>query len=61
MGLFNGIEFRSDYNLESLRHRLLDKGYITMGCRNNTLRLTPPLTISSWEISRFFETLNGSL
>jgi acetylornithine/succinyldiaminopimelate/putrescine aminotransferase len=43
--MFWGIQFYEKYNVEDLRFRLLNKGYITCTSRNNTLRLTPPLTI----------------
>ena len=45
VGMFWGIQFDEKYNIEDLRLRLLNKGYITCTSRNNTLRLTPPLTI----------------
>ena len=45
MGLFWGIQFDKNYNLEDLRLRMLDAGYITCTSRNNVLRITPPLTI----------------
>jgi hypothetical protein len=34
--------FKENYNIEKLRHLLLDLGYITCSARNNTLRITPP-------------------
>lgn len=43
--MFWGIQFNDKYSVEDLRFRLLNKGYITCTSRNNTLRLTPPLTI----------------
>ncbi len=46
MGMFWGVQFYKDYDVEALRLRMLDAGYITCTSRNNTLRITPPLTIS---------------
>jgi adenosylmethionine-8-amino-7-oxononanoate aminotransferase len=40
MGLFYGIQFNSMYNLEALRLRMLDAGYITCTSRNNTISFT---------------------
>jgi acetylornithine/succinyldiaminopimelate/putrescine aminotransferase len=40
------VQFYKDYDVEALRLRMLDAGYITCTSRNNTLRITPPLTIS---------------
>ncbi len=51
MGLFYGIQFNDMYNIEELRLRMLDAGYITCTSRNNTIRITPPLTISVSEIN----------
>lgn len=45
-GMFWGVQFNERYNLSDLQLRLLEKGYITCTSRNNTLRLTPPLTIT---------------
>ena len=58
MGLFWGIQFQEQYSLESLRLKMLDLGYITCTSRNNTLRITPPLTISSKELSKAIRTLS---
>jgi len=58
MGLFWGIQFHTDYDLEALRIRMLNNGYITCTSRNNTLRITPPLTISIYDISRAITKLN---
>ena len=43
--MFWGIQFHEKYNVEDLLLRLLNKGIITCTSRNNTFRLTPPLTI----------------
>lgn len=51
-GLFWGIQFHPSYPIENLRLRMLDKGYITCTSRHNTLRITPPLTISSKELTK---------
>jgi ornithine--oxo-acid transaminase len=60
-GMFWGIEFDEKYNLNNLRLRLLDLGYITCTSRNNTIRFTPPLTIKQHVLSDFFETLQYEL
>jgi ornithine--oxo-acid transaminase len=51
-GMFWGIQFKQNYNIEKLRHLLLDLGYITCTARNNTLRITPPLTITYKQIEK---------
>ena len=61
MGVFWGIQFNQDYNLDSLQFRLLDKGYITCKSRNNTLRFTPPLTIPPEEISKALKIIKESI
>lgn len=60
-GMFWGIEFYEKYDLNNLRLRLLDLGYITCTSRNNTLRFTPPLTINRNILEDFFETLQYEL
>ena len=57
MGLFYGIQFNNMYNLEALRLRMLDAGYITCTSRNNTMRITPPLTICISEIKKAVDKL----
>jgi ornithine--oxo-acid transaminase len=57
MGMFWGVQFYKDYDVEALRLRMLDAGYITCTSRNNTLRITPPLTISSRDIVTAIEQL----
>ena len=56
-GLFWGIQFHPSYQLDHLRLRMLDNGYITCTSRYNTLRITPPLTISINEIDKSIHTL----
>jgi len=51
-GMFWGIQFKENYNIEKLRHLLLDLGYITCTARNNALRITPPLTITYKQIEK---------
>lgn len=57
MGLFYGIQFNNMYNLEELRLRMLEAGYITCTSRNNTMRITPPLTICISEIKKAVDKL----
>lgn len=54
-GMFWGIEFKHGVDNEFVRLSLLERGYVTMTARNNVLRITPPLTISAFEIERFLE------
>lgn len=61
VGMFCGIQFNPNYNLEELRLRMLEKRYITCTSRNNTLRITPPLTISKTKLQKAFHTLNRTL
>lgn len=59
IGMFWGIQFDEKYNIEDLRLRLLNKGYITCTSRNNTLRLTPPLTIQQNILEKSLETIKS--
>jgi len=61
LGMFWGIQFDEKYNLEDLRLRLLNKGYITCTSRNNTLRLTPPLTIEKNILKKSLNTIKFEL
>ena len=61
VGMFWGIQFDEKYNIEDLRFRLLNKGYITCTSRNNTLRLTPPLTIQQNILEKSLETINSEI
>jgi ornithine--oxo-acid transaminase len=60
-GLFWGIQFEPNYSLEDLRLRMLKKGYVTCSSRYNTLRLTPPLTITKDELEKAVHTLRTCL
>ena len=57
IGMFWGVQFNKDYDVEALRLRMLDAGYITCTSRNNTLRITPPLTISRGDVTTAIEQL----
>jgi ornithine--oxo-acid transaminase len=61
MGLFWGVQFNNNYDLDALRLRMLKHGYITCTSRLNTLRITPPLTINSTEIKKAICKLNELL
>jgi ornithine--oxo-acid transaminase len=52
IGLFYGVQFNNNYDIEALRLRMLEGGYITCTSRHNTMRITPPLTISRTEIEK---------
>lgn len=58
-GMFWGIQFDEKFDLNNLRIKLLDLGYITCTSRNNTLRFTPPLTIKRNILEDFFDTLRN--
>lgn len=60
-GMFWGIQFKQNYNIDKLRHLLLDLGYITCTARNNTLRITPPLTITYKQIEKSMSILSDIL
>lgn len=60
-GLFWGIQFNESYPLEDLRKKMLECGYITCTSRFNTLRITPPLTISQNEIIKSIKILSSCL
>jgi acetylornithine/succinyldiaminopimelate/putrescine aminotransferase len=53
-GLFWGIQFHHQFNLNNLQIKLLQYGYITSTSRNNTLRFSPPLTINKNILIKFF-------
>ena len=55
MGLMIAIEFTDDYNLDKLRFKLLEDGIIIATSRGNCLRITPPLTITNFEIDDFIQ------
>lgn len=61
LGMFCGIQFEPSYNLEDLRLRMLAKKYITCTSRNNTLRITPPLTISKSKLESAFTALRETI
>ena len=61
IGMFWGVQFHPNYNVEALRLRMLDAGYITCVSRKNTLRITPPLTISGMELEKAIATLEMKL
>jgi ornithine--oxo-acid transaminase len=58
MGLFYGVQFNNNYDIEALRLRMLEAGYITCTSRHNTMRITPPLTISRIEIEKAIATMS---
>jgi ornithine--oxo-acid transaminase len=60
-GMFWGIQFNERYNLNDLQLRLLEKGYITCTSRNNTLRITPPLTIKRDVLNTAFQNIEETI
>jgi ornithine--oxo-acid transaminase len=61
LGMFWGLQFNENYDIEKLRLKLLDLGYITCTARNNTLRITPPLTISNHTIEEVIHMLDKTI
>ena len=59
--MFWGLQFNENYDIEKLRLKLLDLGYITCTARNNTLRITPPLTISNHIIEEMIHVLDKTI
>jgi ornithine--oxo-acid transaminase len=60
-GMFWGVQFDERYNLNELQLRLLEKGYITCTSRNNTLRITPPLTIKRDVLKLAFQNIEETI
>lgn len=60
-GMFWGIQFDDKYNLNELQLRLIEKGYITCTSRNNTLRITPPLTIKRDTLETTFQNIKETI
>jgi acetylornithine/succinyldiaminopimelate/putrescine aminotransferase len=59
--MFWGVQFNKEYNLNDLQLCLLEKGYITCTSRNNTLRITPPLTIKRDILNLAFQNIEESI
>ena len=60
-GMFWGIQLNERYNINNLQLRLLEKGYITCTSRNNTLRITPPLTIKRDILKMAFQNIEETI
>ena len=60
-GMFWGIQLNERYNINNLQLRLLEKGYITCISRNNTLRITPPLTIKRDILKMAFQNIEETI
>jgi ornithine--oxo-acid transaminase len=60
-GMFWGVQMDEKYDLRNLQLRLLKAGFITCSSRNNTLRLTPPLTIKRAVLEESLETIKAEL
>ena len=43
------IEFHKHFDVEKIHRRLVEAGFIT-GCKFNTIRFMPPLTISESDV-----------
>jgi acetylornithine/succinyldiaminopimelate/putrescine aminotransferase len=59
--MFWGIQFNERYNINNLQLHLLEKGYITCTSRNNTLRITPPLTIKRDVLNLAFQNIEETI
>lgn len=60
-GMFWGVQMDEKYDLLNLQLRLLKAGIITCSSRNNTLRLTPPLTMKRAVLEESLETIKAEL
>ena len=60
-GMFWGIQLNERYIVNDLQLRLLEKGYITCTSRNNTLRITPPLTIKKDTLETTFQNIKETI
>ena len=60
-GMFWGVQMDEKYDLRNLQLRLLKAGFITCSSRNNTLRLTPPLTMKRAVLEESLETIKAEL
>ena len=60
-GMFWGVQMDEKYDLLNLQLRLLRAGIITCSSRNNTLRLTPPLTMKRAVLEESLETIKSEL
>lgn len=60
-GMFWGVQMEEKYDLRNLQLRLLKAGIITCSSRNNTLRLTPPLTMKRAVLEESLETIKEEL
>ena len=60
-GMFWGIQFEEKYNLNDLQMRMLNSGFITCTSRQNTLRLTPPLTISKYFLEKALNAIKKNI
>lgn len=60
-GMFWGVQMDEKYDLRNLQLRLLNAGIITCSSRNNTLRLTPPLTMKRAVLEESLETIKEEL
>ena len=60
-GMFWGVQMDEKYDLRNLQLRLLKAGIITCSSRNNTLRLTPPLTMKRTILEESLETIKAEL
>jgi ornithine--oxo-acid transaminase len=60
-GMFWGVQMDEKYDLRNLQLRLLKAGIITCSSRNNTLRLTPPLTMKRAILEESLETIKAEL
>jgi len=60
-GMFWGVQMDEKYDLLNLQLHLLKAGIITCSSRNNTLRLTPPLTIKHAVLEESLETIKLNL
>ena len=56
-GLFIGVDINKDFNVKDIIEKAINHQLILISCGTNTLRIIPPLIISSEEIEKFIHKL----
>ena len=60
-GLLNAIEFKEGVNTDKILDNLIENGILRNFTHNNTLRLSPPLTINKNELSQAIKLIEKSI
>ena len=61
LGLMNAIEFNSDETANKFVNLLIQNGILTEVTKENTVRLTPPLTIKEYHSNKSLEIIENVL